>query len=102
MLQELLPGLIASYANKDELKSCTLQWLFCYMMLLTGNSSRSHSQSIILVSTFLAHVNKVNAMLSASAILEFSIWLKMVTHSLVNRSPVIARLAKGSMHKEHI
>jgi hypothetical protein len=102
MLQELLPGLNASNAHKDELKFCHLQWMYCYMMLLTGNSSRSRSQRIILVSTFLAHVNKVNAMLSASAILELSIWLKMVTHSLVIRSPVIARLAQGSMHKEHI
>ena len=102
MLQELLPGLNASNAHKNELQSCSLQWMFCYMMLLTGTSSGSRSQNIILVSTFLAHVKKVIAMLSASAKLEFPIWLNMVTIFHVYRSPVIARLVQRSMHKGHI
>ncbi len=58
-LQKLLPGLKAAEEQKDDLKACPLQWMYCHMMLLTG----SRPDQVITVSDFLKHVKKVCALI---------------------------------------
>ncbi len=53
--QDLRPGLMAAEEQRDDLKACPLQWMYCHMMLLTG----SRPEHVITVSAFLAHVKEV-------------------------------------------
>ena len=55
MLQELRPGLATAEEQNNELKACPLLWMYCHLLLLTGNVPGHTVQ----VSTFLAFAEKV-------------------------------------------
>lgn len=55
VLQELEGGLRAAEEQKDELKACSQQWMYCHTMLMAGSSPRQ----LITVSSFLSHVQRV-------------------------------------------
>jgi hypothetical protein len=50
MLQELRPGLATAEEQNNEPKACPLLWMYCHLLLLTGNVP-GHS---VQVSAFLA------------------------------------------------
>ncbi|EIE22026.1 hypothetical protein COCSUDRAFT_56459 [Coccomyxa subellipsoidea C-169] len=50
----ILPALKSAEVQKDDLKACRLQWMYCRIMLLTG----SRPSLPFTVSTFQAHVNQ--------------------------------------------
>ncbi|EIE27104.1 hypothetical protein COCSUDRAFT_55127 [Coccomyxa subellipsoidea C-169] len=45
---------MAAEEQRDDLKACPLQWMYCHVMLLTG----SRPEHVITVSAFLAHVKE--------------------------------------------